>query len=92
MSKKSGFHVGSDEKGTPILLRDIAHLHLGPEMRRGFAELDGQGEVVGGIVIIRFGESALNAIERVKAKIQEVAPALPKGMKIIPTYDRSEPT
>ncbi len=82
--------VGTDAKGTPILLKDIARVELGPEMRRGLAELDGTGEVVGGIVVIRFGESTLDVIERVKAKIQEIAPALPEGVQIIPTYDRSE--
>lgn len=82
--------VGADETGTPIFLRNVAKVSLGPEMRRGFAELNGQGEVTGGIVVIRFGESVLDVIERVKAKIKEMEPALPKGVKIIPTYDRSE--
>ncbi len=82
--------VGTDAKGTPILLKDIARVELGPEMRRGLAELDGTGEVVGGIVVIRFGESTLDVIERVKAKIEEIGPALPEGVQIIPTYDRSE--
>ena len=82
--------VGTDQKGTPILLKDVANVVLGPDSRRGFVELDGKGEVVGGIVIIRFGESTLDVIERVKAKIQEVKPALPEGVQIVPTYDRSD--
>ena len=82
--------LGTDKRGTPILLKDVARVELGPDSRRGFVELDGKGEVVGGIVIIRFGESTLDVIERVKAKIEEVTPALPEGVQIIPTYDRSD--
>ena len=82
--------VGTDEHGTPILLRDIARVELGPDLRRGLTELNGTGEVVGGIVVIRFGESTLDVIERVKAKITEMTPALPEGVEIIPTYDRSD--
>ena len=82
--------VGTDQKGTPILLKDVANVELGPDSRRGFVELDGKGEVVGGIVVVRFGESTLDVIERVKAKIQEVTPALPEGVQIVPTYDRSD--
>ncbi len=82
--------VVGGRRGTPILLRDIAHVSLGPEIRRGIVELDGKGEVVGGIVVMRFGENALNVIERVKARIEEVTPGLPEGVKVIPTYDRSE--
>jgi len=82
--------VVGNSRGTPILLRDVAHVALGPEIRRGIVELDGKGEVVGGIVVMRFGENALNVIERVKAKIAEISPGLPEGVKIIPTYDRSE--
>ncbi|MEE8241720.1 MAG: efflux RND transporter permease subunit, partial [Nitrospirales bacterium] len=82
--------VGTSARGTPILLKDIARVELGPDLRRGLAELNGMGEVVGGIVVIRFGESTLDVIERVKAKIQEITPALPEGVEIIPTYDRSE--
>ena len=82
--------VGTDQKGTPILLKDVANVVLGPDSRRGFVELDGKGEVVGGIIIVRFGESTLDVIERVKAKIQEVTPALPEGVEIVPTYDRSD--
>ncbi|MBM4333371.1 MAG: efflux RND transporter permease subunit [Deltaproteobacteria bacterium] len=82
--------VGTNRQGTPILLRDVASVNLGPEIRRGIVELDGKGEVAGGIVVMRFGENALNVIKRVKAKIEEIAPGLPKGIKIVPTYDRSE--
>jgi len=82
--------VGTDENGTPILLRDIARVELGPDLRRGLTELNGTGEVVGGIVVIRFGESTLDVIERVKAKITEMTPALPEGVEIVPTYDRSD--
>ena len=81
--------VGGD-RGTPILVRDIASVTLGPDMRRGIAELDGKGEVVGGIVVMRHGENALNLIDRVKQKIKEIEPALPAGVKIVSTYDRSD--
>ncbi len=81
--------VGGD-RGTPILVRDIASVALGPDMRRGIAELNGQGEVVGGIVVMRHGENALNLIDRVKQKIKEIEPALPASVKIVSTYDRSD--
>lgn len=77
--------------GVPVYLKDIASVQLGPEIRRGIAELDGRGEVVGGIVVVRFGENVLNVIDRVKEKINtEIAPALPDGVKIVATYDRSD--
>ena len=77
--------------GTPIYLKDVANVQLGPEIRRGVAELDGKGEVAGGIVIVRFGENVLNVIDRVKEKIRtDIAPSLPKGVKIVTTYDRSD--
>lgn len=79
-----------NSRGTPVLLRDIAQVTLGPEIRRGIVELNGQGEVVGGIVVMRFSENALNVIERIKAKIEEIRSGLPAGIKIVPTYDRSE--
>jgi Cu(I)/Ag(I) efflux system membrane protein CusA/SilA len=82
--------VGTDGRGTPILIRDIAHVHIGPDQRRGVAELDGKGQTVGGIVIMRAGENALAVIERIKAKLAEITPALPKGVHIVPTYDRSD--
>lgn len=82
--------LGVGQNGVPILLRDVASISLGPEMRRGLVELDGKGEVVGGIVVMRYGESALNVIERVKAKLKEIEPTLPDGIKIVTTYDRSD--
>jgi copper/silver efflux system protein len=78
------------EGGTPITVKDVAQVSLGPEMRRGVADLDGQGDVVGGIVVMRQGENALNVIERVKAKLEELKPSLPKGVEVVTTYDRSE--
>lgn len=81
--------VGED-RGTPVLIRDIGSVTLGPDMRRGIAELNGQGEVVSGIVVMRHGENALNLIDRVKQKIKEVEPSLPKGIRIVATYDRSD--
>lgn len=83
--------VGTDNSGTPILIRNIAQVQLGPDIRRGVAELDGKGEIAGGIVVVRFGENVLNVIERVKEKVnRDLAPSLPKGVKIITTYDRSD--
>jgi Cu(I)/Ag(I) efflux system membrane protein CusA/SilA len=83
--------VGANSGGTPIYLKDVARIQLGPEIRRGLAELDGKGEVAGGIVIVRTGENVLNVIERVKAKInKDLAPSLPQGVKIVTTYDRSD--
>ena len=83
--------VGATPGGTPIYLKDVARIQLGPEIRRGLAELDGKGEVAGGIVIVRTGENVLNVIERVKAKInKDLAPSLPQGVKIVTTYDRSD--
>ena len=81
--------VGGD-RGTPVLVRDIASVTLGPDMRRGIAELDGKGEVVGGVVVMRHGENALSLIDRVKQKIKEIEPSLPRGVKIVSTYDRSD--
>ncbi len=82
--------VGTNENGTPIYVRDIANVHLGPDIRRGIAELNGEGEVVGGIVVMRFGENALAVIERVKEKIEEIKGSLPEGVVLVPVYDRSE--
>jgi len=83
--------VGSNGTGTPVFLRDVARVRLGPEIRRGLAELDGKGEVAGGIVVVRFGENVLNVIDRVKEKIRNnIEPSLPKGMKVTVTYDRSD--
>ncbi|HMZ26742.1 MAG TPA: efflux RND transporter permease subunit, partial [Elusimicrobiota bacterium] len=82
--------VGRGMDGTPILVKNVARVDLGPDMRRGVADLDGLGETVGGIVVMRQGENALNVIERVKAKIADIRPSLPKGMEIVTTYDRSD--
>jgi Cu(I)/Ag(I) efflux system membrane protein CusA/SilA len=76
--------------GTPVLIKDVARVALGPEMRRGVADYNGRGDAVGGIVVMRHGENALNVIERIKAKLEEVKPSLPAGVEIVTTYDRSE--
>jgi Cu(I)/Ag(I) efflux system membrane protein CusA/SilA len=81
--------VKVSERGVPVLLRDVARIELGPELRRGISDLDGTGDSVGGIVVMRHGENALNVIERVKAKLDEIRPGLPPGVEIVPTYDRS---
>jgi Cu(I)/Ag(I) efflux system membrane protein CusA/SilA len=80
--------AGAD--GTPIRIKDIGQVVEGPELRRGVADLDGKGEVVSGIVVMRSGENALAVIDRVKQKIAEITPALPEGVKIVPIYDRSQ--
>jgi copper/silver efflux system protein len=82
--------VKTDEKGTPVRLRDVAAIQLGPEIRRGIAELDGRGEVAAGVVIMRHGENAMNVIRRVKERLKAIEPTLPKGVRIVTTYDRSE--
>jgi Cu(I)/Ag(I) efflux system membrane protein CusA/SilA len=84
-----GVALGASSGGTPIRVRDVAQVRIGPDIRRGVAELDGKGEAVGGIVVMRFGENALRVIEGVKAKLQEVQHSMPPGIKIVPTYDRS---
>lgn len=81
--------VGTDKQGTPVLVKNLGSVALGPEIRRGIADLDGEGDTVGGIVIIRAGENALNVIERVKQKIEDLKPSLPKGAEFVATYDRS---
>src|SRR5258708_7314878 len=81
--------LGASPKGVPIHVRDVAQVRLGPDIRRGVAELDGKGEVVGGIIVMRFGENALQVIERVKARLREVQSAMPPGVRVVPTYDRS---
>jgi Cu(I)/Ag(I) efflux system membrane protein CusA/SilA len=78
------------ENGSPIRVRDVGQVTLGPDYRRGIADLNGQGDVVSGIVVMRQGQNALDVIERVKKKIREIEPGLPPGIKIIPVYDRSE--
>lgn len=82
--------VKDDMKGTPVLLRDIASVAEGPQMRRGISDLDGQGDTVGGIVIMRHGENARSVIERVKEKLESMKTSLPQGVELVTTYDRSE--
>jgi copper/silver efflux system protein len=82
--------VGLGARGTPILLGAVARIQIGPEIRRGISELDGKGEAVGGVIVMRAGKNALQTIDAVKAKIASLQQGLPKGVEIIPTYDRSE--
>jgi Cu(I)/Ag(I) efflux system membrane protein CusA/SilA len=82
--------VATDQKGTPILVKHIATVALGPDLRRGLADFDGQGDAVGGTVIMRYGENALNVINRVKAKLKDIELSLPEGVNLEITYDRSE--
>ncbi len=81
--------VGIRSGGTPILVRDVARVHLGPELRRGLVELNGEGEVAAGIVVMRFGGNALEVINGVKRKLEDLKTGLPEGVEIIPVYDRS---
>lgn len=81
--------VGTDSNGSPILIRNIAHVNIGPELRRGLADWNGQGETVGGIIVMRSGENALKTIQRVKAKLLELKKGLPPGVTIKTAYDRS---
>jgi Cu(I)/Ag(I) efflux system membrane protein CusA/SilA len=81
--------VMSTPGGTPVLLRDVAEVRIGPEMRRGIGELDGEGEAVGGVIVMRNGENARDTIARVKAKLEELRAGLPEGVEIVETYDRS---
>jgi Cu(I)/Ag(I) efflux system membrane protein CusA/SilA len=82
--------VGMGKDGTPVTVKQIGAVSIGPDIRRGIAELDGNGEVVGGIVVMRHGENALNVINRVKAKLKQIEPGLPKGVRVVTTYDRSD--
>jgi Cu(I)/Ag(I) efflux system membrane protein CusA/SilA len=82
--------LGVNEQGTPLVLEDVAEIRLGPQMRRGIAELDGEGEVVGGVVVMRWGENASKTIDLVKARIAELERSLPEGVEIVVTYDRSD--
>jgi copper/silver efflux system protein len=82
--------VDVTEAGTPVLLRDLARVQIGPEMRRAVADLDGEGEITGGIIVMRYGENALATIAAVKAKIDDLRAGLPEGVEILVTYDRSE--
>ena len=81
--------LGVNQNGTPLLLKDVADIGTGPQMRRGVAELNGEGEVVGGIVVMRFGENAQQVIIRVKEKLEQLKKGLPEGVEIVPVYDRS---
>ncbi|MFO0575665.1 MAG: efflux RND transporter permease subunit [Polyangia bacterium] len=80
----------SSATGTPLRIGDLGRVSLGPDLRRGVADLDGRGEVVGGIVVMRHGENALNVIRRVQAKLTELEPSLPRGVRVVTTYDRSD--
>ncbi|MEJ2613330.1 MAG: efflux RND transporter permease subunit [Ignavibacteriaceae bacterium] len=83
--------IGKDPKtGTPVYLKDVANIDVGPELRRGIADLNGEGEVVGGIVIQRYGENGLAVINKVKKRLEELKSSLPADVKIVPVYDRSE--
>ncbi|WP_025322424.1 efflux RND transporter permease subunit [Deferrisoma camini] len=81
--------IGVDKFGTPVLLRQVADVHLGPELRRGILEWNGEGEAVGGVVVMRFGENALEVIRRVKEKLKDLEKGLPEGVVIETGYDRS---
>jgi len=81
--------IGVNANGTPILLSDIAELRLGPQMRRGIADLDGEGEVVGGVIVMRWGENASKTIEAAKQRLAELSRSLPDGVEVVTTYDRS---
>ena len=80
----------ASESGTPIRIKDIGQVVLGPDIRRGITDLDGEGEVVSGIIVMRQGQNGLDVIKRVKAKIKEIEPGLPSGVKVVPIYDRSD--
>jgi len=82
--------VTASENGTPIRIKDLGEVALGPDIRRGVADLDGKGDVVSGIIVMRQGQNAIEVIERVKARIKEIEPGLPKGVKVVPIYDRSD--
>jgi copper/silver efflux system protein len=82
--------VAVDANGTPIRLQDVAHVQIGPELRRGLVDLNGEGEVAGGVVIMRFGENALATIQAVRAKLEELKAGLPDGVEIVPVYDRGD--
>ena len=82
--------LGVNENGTPLLLKDVADISIGPQMRRGIAELNGEGEVVGGIVVMRFGENAQKTIDGVKQKLEDLKQGLPEGVEVVTVYDRSD--
>src|SRR5256884_2562679 len=78
------------QNGTPVYVRNVGTVHLGPDLRRGVSELNGEGEVVGGIIVMRYGENALNVIDGVKKKLDEIKSSLPEGVELVTTYDRSQ--
>lgn len=82
--------IGVDKNGIPVLVKNVATVQFGPDLRRGLAELNGKGETVGGIVVMRYGENALEVINRVKEKLDEIKPSLPEGVQIVTTYDRAD--
>jgi Cu(I)/Ag(I) efflux system membrane protein CusA/SilA len=79
----------ASDRGTPVLLRDVADVRLGPELRRGISDLNGEGDVAGGVIVMRFGENALKTIAKVKEKLESLKEGLPEGVEIVPVYDRS---
>src|SRR5262249_19630946 len=82
--------LAMSEGGSPVRMKDVGQVALGPDLRRGVSDLDGNGEAVSGIVIMRQGENALQVIDRVKAKLSEIKPGLPQGVEVVPVYDRSD--
>ena len=86
----SDIPLGVNAQGTPLVLSDVAEIRLGPQMRRGIADLDGEGEVVGGVIVMRWGENALTTIDGVKKRLAELERSLPDGVEIVTTYDRSD--
>src|SRR5207253_10324171 len=82
--------VGVGKDGRPVRVADVARVTIGPDLRLGIAERDGKGEAVGGVGVMRYGENALRVIDGVKQRIAEIAPALPAGVRLVPTYDRSD--
>ena len=86
----SAIPVGATPQGTPLLLADVADIRIGPQMRRGIADLDGEGEVVGGVIVMRWGDNAMATIDVVKERLAELQRSLPDGVEIVTTYDRSD--
>src|SRR5207237_10121540 len=80
----------ADPSGTPIYIRDVARVELGPDMRRGIVELNGEGEVTGGTVVVRYGQNVREVINRLKVRLAELKPSLPAGVELVTTYDRSD--
>jgi len=90
ISDLNSIPVGVDANGTPIRLQDVAHVHIGPELRRGLVDLNGEGEVAGGVVVMRYGENALATIQAVRDKLEQLKPGLPEGVEIVTVYDRGD--